>query len=759
MTGSLYSHDAWNIPREPEIDRAQRAAGLYLLEAQRANSPGPWTDNVEEQANHFDNVIYIAIRAIMDVIAGSTVTLQHHKPRKGKSTFGPSSHVTKAMPNAHAMSHAEEWEPVNDHPICKMLKRPNVVDSFADLRSYLTLQNRLTGIAPLWCVPSKGGKPVELWALPSALTVPLYQRTPQYPQGAWRVQPYYLSGGLGYVPAPYSGTGAIVPGEEMARFTDPHPWFLWSGYSPLSAGSFQLDILEMIDQARFAAMDHGITMDAVLTVEGLDEPQARRLQADMQNKHGGVRNHRKFAVVAGSSGNLKTNLQTFSQSAKDMDFQQGWEQMSAFCLALFGVPKSVAGLAMTSSYSELYASLRQFYFRQESYVRRQDEFFTKALCRPYEKRMDEYRIHTDLQKLDDPDLLERQLSADTGIRSVNDRRAIRQLPPVKFGEYPEGIFLKLLEQDALEKHKPKTPPPPAQVAKPVDPREAPPAQPYATAAPGSTPAPAQQLEALPGGNPDSQQGVPGQGPTAGAAPSPDNPLAAFTRPPLQKSASAHRFSNAMVLLPVPIAERMRALAAMVPDADLGDDGREDEPHVTARYGLHTDDPLEVVPHLVGCGPIELHLGKVSVFAGKDVGKPYDVLKIDVDSPDLHRLHGMLGELEHTDTWPEYHPHATIAYVRAGLGKKYAKLMGDLDQDVTIDRLVFTNRLGEKRTISLVGTLKAMSAFCEGAGADVVPPPAQATTTRKRKRRKSVIAAKRFAGRLLKSLESQYASAE
>jgi len=39
---------------------------------------------------------------------------------------------------------------------------------------------------------------------------------------------------------------------------------------------------------------------------------------------------------------ITSRLQTFSQSAKEMDFTQSREQMSAFCLALFGVPSAVA---------------------------------------------------------------------------------------------------------------------------------------------------------------------------------------------------------------------------------------------------------------------------------------------------------------------------------------------------------------------------------------------------------------------------------
>ncbi len=153
----------------------------------------------------------------------------------------------------------------------------------------------------------------------------------------------------------------------------------------------------------------------------------------------------------------------------------------------------------------------------------------------------------------------------------------------------------------------------------------------------------------------------------------------------------HRFANTHVDLPPEIGERLTALAAMIPDRDLGEDGREDEPHVTARFGLEVDDPEEVARVVNGFGPVRLRLGKVTIFAGSESGKPYDVLKVDVDSLDLHELNRLLAELPHTDTHPTYHPHATIAYVKAGLGEKYAEKMGSVEATAVVTELVFSDR--------------------------------------------------------------------
>lgn len=154
-------------------------------------------------------------------------------------------------------------------------------------------------------------------------------------------------------------------------------------------------------------------------------------------------------------------------------------------------------------------------------------------------------------------------------------------------------------------------------------------------------------------------------------------------------------------------DRILALAAMVADADLADDGREDDPHVTVRYGLHTDDADEVARVIGGSGPIPLRLGAVSLFTSNP---EYDVLKLDIDSPTLHELHWRLGVLPHTDTHPIYFPHATIAYVKAGKGTGYVERMAVLDVTAYVDSVVFSDAAKRKSTISLTGPVVSRAGF-------------------------------------------------
>jgi 2'-5' RNA ligase len=120
----------------------------------------------------------------------------------------------------------------------------------------------------------------------------------------------------------------------------------------------------------------------------------------------------------------------------------------------------------------------------------------------------------------------------------------------------------------------------------------------------------------------------------------------------------------------------------IPQDMLADDGVEHESHVTVTYGFLPDlDPDEVVGTLDGFGEVALKLCKVSRF---DTSDEYDVLKVDVDSPDLARLHNYLKAVygdRIEETFPEYHPHMTLAYVKKGACR-------ELDGNSYFDGMVF-----------------------------------------------------------------------
>jgi hypothetical protein len=490
--GETYYSDGRVERSNPDPAAKMQAAGFLAL--QRRNPPQVSTDNRLSQSRHFHGVSYIAIKARMDLAGSCTYELlKRRKPNRNKSTFGPGGTVAKAVSSAQQSGRDEDYTPFDDLDFApaRLMANPNPNETAGELAAKLILQNCLTGVGPVWAVPNSQGRPVEIWCLRTPLMFPL-PWSERYPNGAWRINPQIAGGWYSSMPYMLGAAGAILPGEEVKRFLEPSPLWDGDGYSPLTAGAVELDVLRSIDESRKSAMDNGLQLDAVLIAPGMDKDSCQQFADKMTDRHGGSKNAKKFGVIAPPSGmNDKATLQTFGASAKDMDYQGGWEQYVKFVLALFGVPASVAGLSQTSSYSELYAALRQFHSRQSQYIGRLESWYTRTVAEPWQSYPGEYLVRIKLPHLDDPDMRERQFTRQlqNNLLTYNQALAKDDLPPVEGGDVPVSIYLKLQEQKLAPQQPPQ----------------------------------------MPGNAPDAPgEGKAGKGPTAGAVPKPENKAAEGT---------------------------------------------------------------------------------------------------------------------------------------------------------------------------------------------------------------------------------------
>lgn len=101
-------------------------------------------------------------------------------------------------------------------------------------------------------------------------------------------------------------------------------------------------------------------------------------------------------------------------------------------------------------------------------------------------------------------------------------------------------------------------------------------------------------------------------------------------------------------------------------------GKEDNPHITLLYGFHDgvsgDEVAKSIQQLVK-DPISLTIKGIGMFEGDD----RDVVKFEIESEDLSRINQMLREkFPYSSDFPEYKPHATIAYVKKGEASKYVQ---------------------------------------------------------------------------------------
>lgn len=164
-----------------------------------------------------------------------------------------------------------------------------------------------------------------------------------------------------------------------------------------------------------------------------------------------------------------------------------------------------------------------------------------------------------------------------------------------------------------------------------------------------------------------------------------------------RALSLHEYTCVHAVLTGTDADLVREISRRIDPDDLAADGLEYSPHVTARYGLHTDDPDQVRAMVKGVAdPFDLTLGLTSYFPGAE----HDVVYVQVVSPDLEEIHRLLGDLAHTDTQAEYVPHLTIAYVKPGRGEKYAGDGTVFGRRARVDRLEFSDTNGSRSEIPL-----------------------------------------------------------
>jgi len=163
-----------------------------------------------------------------------------------------------------------------------------------------------------------------------------------------------------------------------------------------------------------------------------------------------------------------------------------------------------------------------------------------------------------------------------------------------------------------------------------------------------------------------------------------------------------KYSSTQVNLDPGWQDRIKRFAgATIAPEDLAGKGMEVEPHITVRWGLHTED-AGIVRKAIGTeAPIRVTFGKTGIFPPSESSDGNEVVYLEVNSPDLEALNAKLGKLPSTETH-EYKPHVTLAYVKPGTGQKYAGKIDFEGMTTRIGTVTFADRTGAQTDIELKG---------------------------------------------------------
>ena len=129
----------------------------------------------------------------------------------------------------------------------------------------------------------------------------------------------------------------------------------------------------------------------------------------------------------------------------------------------------------------------------------------------------------------------------------------------------------------------------------------------------------------------------------------------------------------------------------------GSFGLETEPHTTLLYGLHDNVSLDDVKGVMNNHTFNTcRIHNPSLFENQK----YDVLKFDVNGPNLHKVNDDLKKFPFTSDFPDYHPHLTIAYLKSGYGSRYIRKVGNLQYMLKPIYGVYSEPNGTKTKIDL-----------------------------------------------------------
>lgn len=164
----------------------------------------------------------------------------------------------------------------------------------------------------------------------------------------------------------------------------------------------------------------------------------------------------------------------------------------------------------------------------------------------------------------------------------------------------------------------------------------------------------------------------------------------------------HEYASTQVQIPPGAKDKVLAMATKIPDDILSEDGRESDPHITVLFGITEDSSIDKLRAAVaGFGRVSATLGETSTFENVGYAKDQDVLKVTVTSPDLQRLRKKIeGAVEFETDYPDYEPHCTIAYVKAGQGKRLAGDRSLVGIVLLFDTLVFSAQDNTKTELPL-----------------------------------------------------------
>lgn len=480
--GDFFSH----LDRQPEPVQVEKSVApgdqrrvSNLRMVMSGGAPGMWASNHFEELQHCSGWNFVAAHALALQFAGATVKAYRKRRIKSRRDDELSSDPidalkarlerlinprSKALAPEHQAQSPKERLPLDDeHPLVRLMRKPNPDQSGAQFRYQIAQQLALTGGALVWVLRDKHdrydprGTPRELYVIPTGLAYP-QPPSAQFPNGWFRVLPL-ASYGLNLDPEGFGPPGAMgnllanggpIDKRDVRSIGWPHPLFVGDWLSALSAGALQTDLAEEIDRAIVARFRNEGRPGLVFGWESVEiwgkisAEEKEAFRADVRARNAGTHN-------TGNDLMLPPGMKADSHDAnpREMDFTGSKPIARNDVLAMHQTPPTVAGINEAVSYAGLFASLKQYIaLKVQPNLDMTFEELGEELCPAFGPG---HSMEAEARSTDDPTLHAQKLDRleTRGLATIDEARAMEGLgphPDPEYGKLPAGTTWQSWQQ-------------------------------------------------------------------------------------------------------------------------------------------------------------------------------------------------------------------------------------------------------------------------------------------------------------------------
>lgn len=448
-TRAVVASRRWGGVGEAIMSRLLAGGGLTY------GYPSGWSQDRLEQVLHLRAWVGVAVTRICEEVAGLTPNIavvspaneidaasangSPGRPDPRRSQFHRHFREARYRKSLQTVKPHEEVEHVSDqHPLARLLARPNAWDTAGDLWYELVLFLKLTGNSYLWAVPSHFGRltgrgePCQLWVLPAH----------------WVWPKLGINGGEDgieyYEIRPWVGSGILkIPPEEIIHFKIKNPIHKVDGNSPLQQGAEWIDASESVNSARFWAFKNGCFPMGNLKLSAEygdpDDSELDRIYAKFFVRLQGEMNSGKPIITPPGAEYVPLTI-----APKEMLYTESAEQLFRWVMAMFAIPPE---LVVPSPGKEIaaYGPMQQFArYCITPLVRQLGQVLTQKLASRWDDRL---RIWWDDPTPDNPQQVNAdiQLLWESGATCPNEIRTMKGLEP-----WPHGGDNPLMPPNLVE---------------------------------------------------------------------------------------------------------------------------------------------------------------------------------------------------------------------------------------------------------------------------------------------------------------------